>query len=141
MIYFLAQIHVLLFNFAAGVTNQQMCDDQKANTFFGLPTWYKYLETKYVSVDGVGTCKIVLDVGSNPVGLGLVGLAIIDMLLRVGGIVAVGYVIYGGIQYIASQGEPDNTAKALHTIINASIGLAVVMISAAAVAFIGNRLG
>ncbi len=138
----LARIDTFLHGFAAVAASKSDCTDLQNKTFFGLPTWYKYLEVEYVPVNGGGgVCKVILDIQDNPLGVGLVGLAVIEMLLRVGGVVAVGFVIYGGIQYIVSQGEPENTAKALHTIINACIGLAIVMISAAVVAFIGTSLG
>jgi hypothetical protein len=55
--------------------------------------------------------------------------------------VAVGYVIYGGIQYVTSQGSPDATKKAQQTIINALIGVVLAVLAASIVAFIGNRFG
>jgi ABC-type Fe3+ transport system permease subunit len=103
-------------------------------SFFGLPTWYKYLQK---SKDSLGNCKIVI-VHINDYWL--IGLGVIDILLRLIGLISVGFVIYGGIKYIISQGEPDNTRQAQHTIINALIGLALALVASGLVAFVANRL-
>jgi lysylphosphatidylglycerol synthetase-like protein (DUF2156 family) len=128
----------LLQTFAAGCAKP---------TFFGLVPWYQYLN---VSVDAAGRCAVTdfngTNAGPNFV-LGshssflLIGLAILDDLIRVAAMVSVGYVIYGGIQYMTSQGSPDMTKKAQQTIINALIGVAIALISVGIVSFIGNRLG
>jgi uncharacterized membrane protein len=75
-----------------------------------------------------------------PNDLPLIGLAILDDLLRVAGIVAIAFVIYGGITYVISQGEPDKTKQAMSTILNALIGLAVTIVAVAFISFIGNQL-
>ena len=101
-----------------------------SKSFFGLPTWYKYLELN-------NECQVInFDV---PGDLLLVALAVIDGLLTIAGMVAVGFVIYGGVRYITSQGSPDETAKAQQTIINALIGLVVAVIAIAVVSFIGSK--
>jgi len=112
--------------------------------FFGLPGWYEFMAVK------PGTCEVIFNSAPNGgapnaadfFGVAvLVGLAIIDMLLRIGGIVSVAFVIYGGIQYVTSQGESDKTAKARGTIINALIGMAICMVSVALVSFVGKKVG
>src|SRR4051794_33287381 len=85
-----------------------------------IPTWYKYLDSSTVS--GKCTPKIVF-----PDDLDKIALAIAEIMLRVGAIIAVAFVIYGGFQYILSQGEPDKIANARKTIINAIVGLAISM--------------
>lgn len=112
----------------------------KANSFFGFPTWYRYLKLQEVTLgDGSKSCQIV-DF-QVPGDITLVILAVLDILLRLAGIVAVGFIIYGAIQYITSQGEPDGIKKAQNTIFNALIGLVIAITATAAVAFIGNSLG
>lgn len=113
-------------------------------TFLGvLKPWYEYLN---LAPDAVGKCSVTNFNDSAHV-LGqhspflLIALAILDDLIRVAALVAVGYVIYGGIQYSTSQGSPDSTRKAQSTIINALIGVAVSVLAASIVAFIGKRLG
>ncbi|MDQ5972009.1 MAG: hypothetical protein QG553_168 [Patescibacteria group bacterium] len=116
------------------------CAADKAKTFFGLPVWYKYLNMETVNKDGVSVCKVNIDFAQNPSDVWAIMLGIIDILLRVGGIAAVIYVIYGGFLYMTSQGEPDRTKQAKETIIGAIIGLVIVMMATQIVSFIGNRL-
>lgn len=105
-------------------------------SFFGIPPWYKYIEA---AGKLNGDCQVVKF--NIPADLSLVVLGILDILLRIAGLAAVGFVIYGGIQYVVSQGEPDRTKKALGTIVNACIGLAIALIAVAFVSFIGNAVG
>lgn len=109
--------------------------------FLGLIPWYEYLPT---GTGPTGGCVIKL----NPDGLLgahspflLIGLAVIDDLLRIAALVAVGYVMYGGILYMTSGGSPDGTKRAQNTIINALIGVVIAIIAASVVAFIGSQLG
>jgi hypothetical protein len=122
------------------------------NDFFGLRTWYHYLPSQdfkvTFKVNGVAhteACAFNSNfnfLSSNGASdLPLILLAIVDDLLRIAGIVAVGFVLYGAIQYIASQGSPEATAKAQGTIINALIGMAIAVVSIAFVSFLGNKLG
>ena len=106
--------------------------------FLGLETWFHYLPSSAFD----GNCNIVnfttLGSGSDIL---LIGLAVLDDLIRIAALVAVGYVIYGGIQYVISQGSPDATSKAQQTIINALIGVVVSILAASIVGFIGTKLG
>jgi hypothetical protein len=130
----------LLQTFAASCTKP---------TFLGLVPWYQYLNLSVNKTTNV--CTITsFDPSSDGMQLSVLGghspflliaLAILDDLIRVAALVAVGYVVYGGVQYITSQGSPDQTKKAQQTIINALIGVAVAIVAAALVSFIGNRLG
>jgi hypothetical protein len=99
-----------------------------------LPTWYKYLEG---AQDETGRCEILLNF---PNDIGRILLAVIEIMLRVGGLVAVAFVIYGGFRYITSQGEPDNTKSARQTITNAIIGLVITLVATATVAFFARTL-
>jgi hypothetical protein len=105
--------------------------------FFGLPPWYKYLKLD------PGTCEVVdfnlLGTGTNS-GLLLIGLAVVDLLLRIAAIVAIAYVIWGGFTFMTSQAEPDKLAQARHTIMNALIGLGLALLATSIVVFVGNRL-
>ena len=105
-------------------------------SFFGLVPWYHYL-----ALDPT-TCAVTKfkALGSDSSFI-LIALAVIDDLLRIAGLLAVGFVIYGGVQYIISQGNPDGTARAQSTVINALIGLAISLVAVAAVSFAGNALG
>jgi hypothetical protein len=104
-------------------------------SFFGLPHWYQYLSFQQ-NFDGTCTPNFVF-----PGDILLILLAVLDILLHVAALVAVGAIIYGGFQYLTSQGEPEATKHALSTIINALIGLAITILAVAIVSFIGTKLG
>lgn len=110
--------------------------------FFSLPTWYKYLEVKNDSI--TNQCEIQFSLMKNNAFNGgdilLIGLGVIDILIRLAALIAVGFVLYGGIRYITSQGSPDATKGAQNTILTALIGLAIAIIAAAAVAFLGRAI-
>lgn len=99
-----------------------------------LPTWYKYLEGKVED----GRCVPQINQLAD---FGLILLAVVDILLRIGALVAVGYVIWGGFQYIMSQGESDRVKSGRETIINALTGLVIAMVATGVVALIGGKLG
>lgn len=123
-----------------------------SSSLLGLPTWYKYLDVgrkeikdKDDNVIAIDQCAIKGPVDSNgkfdwALGGARIGLAIVDILLRLAAIIAVVFVLYGGVRYILSQGEPDQTKKARGTVINAVIGLVITMLATAAVNFLGNTL-
>lgn len=131
--------HLLIQQFAA-------VKECKPPGFFSLPTWDKYLGVKYEKI--TDRCEVQFSLltgsGNNKVFNGsdvlLVGLGVIDILIRVAALVAVGFVIYGGIRYITSQGSPDATKGAQNTILTALIGLAITIVAAAVVAFLGRAI-
>lgn len=115
-----------------------------SSSFLGFPTWYKYLDVG--DKDGQ-KCAIKGPVDpSNAEKLNWeaavprIALAVVEILLRVAGLVAVGFVVYGGFKYITSQGEPDATKTARQTIINALIGVVIAMIATAIVSFVARTL-
>lgn len=107
--------------------------------FFGLKPWYYYLTVTEDPVTHrceLGNFKIL---GSDSSFL-LIALAVADDLFRIVAFVSIGFIIYGGITYVTSQGAPDQTSKAQQTIINALIGLVVALLAAGLVNFLGTRL-
>lgn len=122
--------------------------------FFGLEPWYNFLPDNDFhgkNNQGVNPCSLKCfnltdqakpnDCGQTKSDLPLVLLAIIDDLLRIAGMVAVGFVLYGGFQYVSSQGSPDATSRAQGTILNALIGLVLAIVSILIVSYIGNAVG
>lgn len=107
------------------------CDN---NTFFFLPPWWKYLPAEKFG-DGCSISSF-----SFPGDFLAIGLAIIDMLLRVAGLVAIVSIIIAGVAYITAAGTVEKTASARRRIYNSLIGLAVVAVASGFVAFIGNTL-
>jgi hypothetical protein len=103
-------------------------------TFLKFPTWYKYI----IDPASSGTkCELKFDPTTD---IPKVLLAVFEIILRIGGMLAVGMVIYGGILYIISQGEPDKTKGARTTILNAIIGLVITMSAVAIVNVIGKNI-
>lgn len=112
------------------------CDpNQGAGFFFGLPHWYQYLdgETEGLSGKCIPAIKNINDFWA-------IALAIVDILLRVGGILAVAYVVYGGFRYVTSQGEPERTTEAKNTLVNAVVGLVIVIFAIVIVNFVGTHI-
>lgn len=103
--------------------------------FFGFPKWYKYLDG---AVDP--STKLCSPQLANINDIYLIVAAIIEMMLRVAALAAVGFVIYGGVQYVLSQGNTDKTTKARNTIFDAFVGLAISVTAAAIVAFVAGRI-
>ncbi len=115
------------------------CTPARKNTFLGLPNWWKYLGGER---DGLGTCTPTVNLSQRGfTDIWAIVLAVIDILLRLAGIAAVILIIYAGVSYIVSQGNSEKTTAARKRITNSLIGLGIVLISAAVVSFIGNRLG
>ncbi|HSX43798.1 MAG TPA: hypothetical protein VLF87_02455 [Patescibacteria group bacterium] len=126
-------LNVLFFKVIAGVCN--------GSSFLGFPTWYKYLEVQSVPIpDSLGTgstCHVYIN-GFNDIWL--IVAAVIEILLRLAVLVAVGFVIYGGIKYVTSQGEPDKMHEALKTIIDALVGLVIAIAASALIAFVAGKI-
>jgi len=59
----------------------------------------------------------------------------------VAGLVAVVFIIYGGIKYATSQGDPAKIRSATQTIIYAAVGLVVVLMAAAITALVTSSVG
>lgn len=78
--------------------------------------------------------------GDNKGELKNVVITIINAIIAVSGIVAVIFVIVGGINYMTSTGEPQKTKKAKDTILYACIGLVITALSFAIVNFVISGL-
>lgn len=111
---------------ADAATAKQPCAGED---FLGFPVWYRGVINK-------STCNIEVpaeDKGGVSKFVWQIVLNIIDILLRVVGYISVFFILYGGFQFITSQGSPDGAAKARQTILNAVIGLVVSLVSVAIV--------
>jgi hypothetical protein len=83
------------------------------------------------------------NIDRNNIGLNsIVQLAVnlINIALYLAGILAVIFIIIGGIKYIVSAGSPEGTKSAKNTMTNAVIGLVVVIFAGTIVSFIVGRL-
>lgn len=104
-----------------------------AHTFFFIPPWWEYIKPNKILTD----CSIAFNFPNDILP---VSLAIVDMLLRVAGLVAIISIIIAGVSYITAGGAVEKTASARKRIYNALIGLAIVAIASGVVAFIGNTV-
>jgi hypothetical protein len=123
---------------------ENVAADCRKGEVLGLGHWYKYLE---VGPDRGDDCAI-----KGPTAAGdsealdwakivpRVSLAVVEAMLRVAGMVAVVFTIYGGFMYILSQGEPDATKKAKGTIVGASIGVVIAIFATFIAGFVGGVL-
>jgi hypothetical protein len=104
------------------------------SSVLGVPTWYKYLTG---TRDKTGGCVFKIEKTKD---LLPVGIAVLEIMLRLAGLVATAFIVVGGVKYITSQGEPESAKNAKSTIINSLIGLMLVLLSVGIVNFVGNRL-
>lgn len=98
-------------------------------TFLTLPAWYNGL------LDGDCEVQSPTAVGGFTKFVTIIGLNIVEMILRLAGYASAAFIIYGGYKYIYSAGSPDGMVSARKTIMNAVIGL---VISIAAVAIVNT---
>ena len=104
--------------------------------FLGLPTWYAYLPG---AMDP--TTHQCIPQFTNINDTWLVVAAIIEILLRIAAIIAVFMVIFGGVNFTTSQGNPEEAAKARNTIIYAVAGLFISISAAVLVTFMAKTAG
>lgn len=108
----------------------------QADSFLGvLPTWYEYLP---LHRDLLGQCSpdFVFPGSIFPVAL-----AVLDIMMRLAGFLAVISIILGGVQYIISLGDEEKGKSARRRVQNSVIGLVIVFVATAMVSFIGRRFG
>ena len=99
--------------------------------FFGMPSWYKYL-----NCDAEHTPQI-----SSLTDIWNIAWAVVEIILYIGGIAAVFFIIYGGIQFVTSQGQPDKTAQARKTLTYAIAGLVIAIIATVVVRYVAGLFG
>ncbi len=98
--------------------------------FLGLEAWHSCLQK-----DANG--HIIID---NINDIWLIVLPILEDLIKAGGYIAVGFIIWGGVKYTKSQGNSSDTSAARDIIRNAVIGLVWVLLSVAVVEFVAVGL-
>jgi hypothetical protein len=126
-------MNLLAFFAAAG--------DHCVHGFFGLIPWYAYLKDKLDDQCDFKDLNILPGGSGKATDVPLILAAVVDDLLRIAAIVALAFVLVGAIRYIYSQGDPESTAQAQSTLVNALIGLTVAIIGVAFISFIGAQLG
>lgn len=108
-----------------------------STTYFGIPTWYKYLGETTSESDAGTLCVPQVTAISDVL---LIGAAVLEMLVRVAAMIAIMMIIWGGIKYITSQGEPDKTEQARGTIINGIVGMVIAIAATATITFLAGAV-
>lgn len=103
--------------------------------------FFCYLDFVYAQDDLVSTTEAV----GEATGLGsedprILVARIIQVFLGILGAVAIALVIYGGFLYMTSGGDPAKVDRAKKVLINAAIGLAIILLSFSIVSYIASVL-
>lgn len=115
-----------------GATAPEDCSQR----FLGFPTWYRGLidenstDCSVKSPDNADLSNFIWHIVLN----------VIEAAMMATAYITVAFLLYGGFQYLTSQGESAAVVKAKTTIQNAIIGLVISLIAVAAVNFIMTRL-
>lgn len=118
--------------------------DKSANPFFGFPKWWKYFDAdkskagQQGQFDGLGLCVPKV---KFPDDIWAIGFAVVDMMLYAAGILAVIFIIVGGVTYMTAEGSPEKAASARKRIFNAVLGLVIVLMATVVVSFLGRAIG
>ena len=65
---------------------------------------------------------------------------VIQIALGFAGVIAFGFILYGGVLWMTAGGEAEKVTKAKDTIVNAAIGLVLLLGSYAVLTFVVGRL-
>lgn len=108
----------------------------------GFPTWYRGLVDDQCNIiepssklDANGQSS---DENSVQAFVAKIALNIGDIIARAVGIIAVGFIMYGGIKYLLAQGNSSKLQAAKTIITNAIIGLIIAVLAAVIVNFVFN---
>lgn len=133
------------FIFAAISPQTVSAADSCNSGFLGFPAWYRGL-TK-----SDGSCEVQDPTSMSTAAIGEpnnglsnfiwhIALNIIEMAMMAVAYIAVFFILYGGFQFLTSQGAPEASAKARTTILNAVIGLVISLVAVGIINFIVTGL-
>lgn len=101
----------------------------KTSGFFDFPTWYKYLKIDQTY------CNPKIE---NINDIWLILLAIVEIMIRLGVILAIIFVIYGAVSLILARGAPEKLNTARDMIIDAISGLIIGLVAITIITFLGR---
>jgi hypothetical protein len=132
-----------LVGHVTAATKENCENSTNGKGFLGFPTWYKYLTPTYADQTTnppapQAECNLTFH-PKHPEDYGKIVLALIEILLRVAALVALVFVVIGGVRFTTSQGQPEATAAARSTLLHALLGLVIAVSATALVAFVGGR--
>lgn len=151
----LTAIMIGFFAFSGTALANNHNNDPCKKDFLGFPRWYEYL-TLDTDCRITGPSKDALDNDGNPIidkngenvttvdiakATPLVLIAVIDILLRLAGMVAFAYIIISGFKFVLAQGNADKEKAARQTVINAAIGLVITIVAIGLTTSLGRFLG
>lgn len=116
------------------------------HAFIGLAivmSAYLIMSTIRFALLGAGgkfSCDFLSDAGTGCVDANSIVTNAIQWTIGIAGAVALIFVVYGGISYTTSAGDPGKLQKAKQTILYALIGLAIVALAEAITAFISGTI-
>ncbi|MYB40351.1 hypothetical protein F4X86_03765 [Candidatus Saccharibacteria bacterium] len=115
---------------SASINSSDVCGGS-GRYLLGIPSWDR----------GLGDCdRITSEELLGGEKARLIALNIMAILTHVAAFVAIGFVIFGGFQYVLSTGNADQATNARKTIINAGIGAVIVIMARVLVEVIYNNL-
>jgi hypothetical protein len=123
-------VTIFLPVFFAPIANAEKCNNE--GTFLTIPPWYAGVCKK--NTNAVEITNIAGDISR-------IALNIFTIVLYVISYIAVAMVIFGGIKYVISTGDPTKATAARQTIQNALIGLLLGLSALAIVNFVSGRIG
>ena len=109
--------------------NTGTCQPEQSN-ILTFPNWYRNLKCEDGGAGGVVFQSI------NDMWIVLAN--VLDISIRIAVLLALIFIIYGGIRYIMSRGEPENIQTAKKIITNSVIGLVIAVLAATIVGFIAG---
>lgn len=127
--------------YAAAITSSSSASDCSQN-FLTFPTWFRGLVKVEQTTPGIYECVVESpsDAGGLSPFIWHIVLNIIEMGLQAVVYLTAGFILWGGFQFLVSQGSPDVAAKGRQTIMNAAIGMGISIAAIAAVNLISAIL-
>ena len=129
-------VQALILGFSFFTPGAVMAANSCYKTFVGIKPWYQYLE---VVPDSNGGCKINYEPEISQTIL-RIAVAIVDMLIRIAGIVAFVSLVLSGFRFVTSQGDPNKEKMARSAAINSVAGLVIAITATGIVAFVTRSL-
>ena len=95
---------------------------------FSIPAWYRGLTDDDCSIKKISNKGDAGSVTIQSFVWTVIG-NVFDAIMRIVGVVATGYIIWAGFQYMISAGDSGKMANAKTTLTNACIGLVIAIVA------------
>lgn len=112
------------------------------NRLMGIPPWYRGITVNEGTADEP---DCIIEAPDNSDGIGTfitkIALNVIEIGVVLAGYIAIGFILFGGFQFMTNGANPQVVEKARQTILNAVIGLAIALGAVAVLNLIFGILG